>query len=624
MKLDLNERLSDGVLLLDGAMGTMFYELGVHLGQCFDALNLSDPDLVQRIHEQYRDAGAQVLMTNSFGANTYKLERHHIVGQTAEINQRAAALAREVAGDDVLVAGCVGPLGVKIEPWGPTSLREARAAFAEQGRALLEGGVHLFVMETFSDPRELVEAIRGVREVATTVPIIANMSVGENMLTSIGAALEDFLPYIEKAEPDAIGLNCTTGPKHMLEAVEKMAPLTRLPICVEPNAGFPKHLEERYFYLSNPDYFARYIQRMVQAGARIVGGCCGTTPAHIKAMKRSLKVVQPNSSVSVKPMQVRELSLKQVTPLAQKSRLGKKLAEGKFVASVELLPPRGWRLNRMLAVAGELYSGGFDTINLPDGPRASARMSPLATAVRIERELGHETVLHYVCRDRNLLGMQADLLGAHTLGIRNLLVITGDPPAQGDYPDVTPVFDVDSIGLTNLVNRLNHGVDAGDRSIGKPTSFLLGVGANPTAISFEKELERFYWKVQAGAEFAVTQPVFDVEPLLHFMDAIKDFEIPIMAGIWPLQSLRNAEFLRNEVPGVTIPDSVMERMRAATGPEAQRETGMRIAIEMAQQVLPRVAGLQISAPFNRGEVAKWMLTELQPHITQFQDHLHVS
>jgi len=562
-------------------------------------------------------AGAQVIQTNTFGANCFKLGRHHIAERGEEINRRGAELARDAVGEDpgAWVAGSIGPLGVKLEPWGPTSRDEARDCFRQQAAALLAGGSDLFVLETFADPGELAEAVHGAREAAPEAPIIAQLTLDESGDTLYGAPLADVLPFVAEAGPDALGLNCTVGPEVMLEALESIRGVTELPISIQPNAGFPKQMEERTFYLSSPDYFARYGKLLVESGAGIIGGCCGTTPEHISALARSLKAVAPVSLSAESVLAARRIPELEVTPVlqAEKSRFAAGIAAGDFVCSVELLPPRGWDLSKILALTRDMEAVGFDAVNIPDGPRATARLSPLATAVRISETCRDiEPVLHYVCRDRNLLGMQADLLGAYALGLRNLLLITGDPPVKGDYPQATPVFDVDAIGLTNLVHRLNHGYDVGDRSIGDPTGFLIGVGANPTAINLEREIERFHWKVEAGAEYAVTQPVFDLQPLLAFLEAVKADRIPVIAGIWPLQSLRNAEFLHNEVPGVTIPDPVMERMRKAAGdPAAERAEGLAIALEMSRRVMDSVEGLQISAPFNRGEVARSMLEALK-------------
>lgn len=613
MESVFHRRLATGILLFDGGFGTSLYERGVHLGRCFDALNLEDPAMVTALHAEYREAGAQVLQSNTFGANAYKLRVHHLEEKLEEINRRGVALVRDVAGDDRLVAGAIGPLGVKIEPWGPTSREEVRLAFAQQGKALLAEGVDLFALETFASPEELSEAVAGLKALTPDIPVLAQLTPTAEGRTLFGTPIEDAMSIVVRSGPDAVGLNCTIGPELMLECLERIVGTTDLPIAVQPNAGFPKLIEERFFYLSSPEYFARYGRRFVEAGARIVGGCCGTTPAHINALSQALRSVAPSSfggrTIATAPSEVASAP---TIPMAEKSNLGRKIAHGIPVATVELLPPRGWGLTHILQRTREMELAGFDAVNIPDGPRATARISPLATAVRIHSESEQiEPVLHYVCRDRNLLGMQADLLGAYALGIRNLLLITGDPPVQGDYPDATAVFDVDSIGLTNLVHRLNQGIDVGNRKIGKPTGFLIGVGGNPTAVSLEREVERFYWKVDAGAEYAVTQPVFDLEALFHFLDATGEFNLPVLAGIWPLQSLRNAEFLNNEVPGVSIPAPIMERMRAVAGQkEAEREEGLAIALEMAREALKRAAGLQISAPFNRGEGARRLLQAL--------------
>ena len=617
MESRFHSRLAAGILLFDGGFGTSLYDRGVHLGRCFDALNLEDPAMITALHHAYREAGAQVLQSNTFGANAYKLRAHHLEEKLEEINRRGVALVREVAGEDRLVAGAIGPLGVKIEPWGPISREEVRFAFAQQGSALLAEGVDLFALETFGSPEELAEAVAGLKILAPEIPILAQLTPNAHGRTPYGTPIEDALRIVERSGPDALGLNCTIGPELMLECLEKIAGITDLPIAIQPNAGFPKLVEERFFYLSSPEYFARYGRRFVEAGARIVGGCCGTTPAHISALAKALRSVAPGRLVGPATVTApSDTPTVPMIPIAEKSKLGRKIAAGLPVATVELLPPRGWGLKRILARTREMEIAGFDAVNIPDGPRATARISPLATAVRIHAESEQiEPVLHYVCRDRNLLGMQADLLGAYALGIRNLLLITGDPPVQGDYPDATAVFDIDSIGLTNLVYRLNQGFDVGNRKIGKPTGFLIGVGGNPTAVSLEREVERFYWKVDAGAEYAVTQPVFDLEALFHFLDATAEFNLPILAGIWPLQSLRNAEFLNNEVPGVSIPAPIMERMCAVAGNEAaEREEGLAIAIEMARQALTRTAGLQISAPFNRGEGARQLLQALQDEL----------
>jgi len=604
------EFLEQQVVVFDGAIGTLLYDRGVFINRCFEQMTMTDPDMVQSVHEDYRKAGAHVLETNTFGANRFKLSKHHLEDNLLQINRKGAELAREVAGDNTYVAGAIGPLGIRLEPWGPTALHEAHDAFAEQAEALLEGGVDLFVLETISDLSEMGEAIKALKQLAPDVPVIAQMTVGRDGNSLYGTEPEVFGRRMTEWGADVVGANCSVGPAAMLDTLERVASITDKPLSAMPNGGLPKNVDGRLIYLSSPDYFAKYAQRFIEAGARVVGGCCGTTPEHVRAIAGAVRMDQGAPRIEIK----RELpladTLPEPIPMADKSPMGTKLARGEFVASVELTPPRGWRLKRILSKASELKDQGFDAINVPDGPRASARMGPLAMSVRLQEEVGIEAVLHYVCRDRNILGMQSDLLGAHTLGIRNLLLVTGDPPVLGDYPKATAVFDVDSIGLTNIVTRLNSGFDIGHRSIGEPCGFLIGIGANPTAVNLQRELDRFYWKVDAGAEYVITQPVFDIEPLLTFLDRIGEYDIPVLAGIWPLQSKRNAEFLNHEVPGVTVPDDTMKRMRAAGSKEAEQEVGLEVAMEILQQVHTHVQGIQISAPFNRAEPARRLLSYL--------------
>ncbi len=605
------EALEQQVMVFDGAMGTMLYDRGVFINQCFETLNLADPDMVRSVHGDYLEAGAHVLETNTFGGNRFKLHKHQMEDQLREINRTAAQLAKEVAGDRAYVAGAIGPLGIRIEPWGPTALHEARDAFREQAEALLEGGVDLFVLETFSDLSEMGQALRAVREVAPDLAIVAQMTVGRDGNSLYGTEPEVFAPRLADWGADVVGVNCSVGPAAMLYTLEKLATVTDRPLSALPNGGLPKNVDGRLIYLSSPDYFAKFAQRFIEAGARVVGGCCGTTAEHIRAIAGAVRMDQGAPRITVTREPSRSDTLPEPIPMGEKCDFGAKLAAGEFVTSVELTPPRGWHLRRILDAARTLKDQGFDAVNVPDGPRASSRMGPLAMSVRLQQEVGVEAILHYVCRDRNILGMQSDLLGAHTLGIRNLLLVTGDPPVMGDYPKATAVFDVDSIGLTNIVSRLNTGFDIGHRSIGEPTGFLVGVGANPTALNMQRELDRFYWKVDAGAEYVITQPVFEIEPLFDFLEKTRQYDIPVIAGIWPLQSLRNAEFLHNEVPGVSVPDATMKRMRAARSKEEQWEVGLDLSMEIAAQIHEHVRGLQISAPFNRAEPARRLLDYLR-------------
>jgi homocysteine S-methyltransferase len=610
----------DRIVVFDGAMGTMLYARGVFINQCYDELNLRSPELVRDVHRAYRDAGAEVLETNSFGANRLKLGLYGLEAQVGEINRAAAMLARDVAGDDGWVAGSVGPLGVRIEPYGPTSRQEARALFAEQLRALREGGADLFLLETFADLDEMEQAMLAAREADPSVPVIAQMTVGVDGRTPYGATPEDVARALDAWGADAIGLNCSVGPQIILEAIERMAPVTQRKLSAQPNAGMPRDVAGRTMYMASPEYMASYARHLIHAGAKLLGGCCGTTPEHLRAMVEGIRPLMPRhrgmgrgdslptGSTQRRPAQSAlpsPPSPAEPIPLADRSRWGGKLARGEFVTSVEIVPPRGVDASRMLGGVRALKAAGVDAVNVPDGPRAQSRMGALLTSVLIEQQVGIETVTHYCCRDRNLLGMLSDLLGASAIGLRNMLLITGDPPKMGPYPDATAVFDIDSIGLTNLVGRLNHGLDPGGNAIGAPTQFVIGVGVNPAAIDPETELRRFEYKVEAGAEFAITQPVFDVAQLERFLDRIAHVRIPVIAGIWPLVSARNAEFLANEVPGVVVPLEIIERMRSANAvsKELAMAEGISIAREMLARVRDSVQGVQVSAPFGKVELA---------------------
>jgi methionine synthase I (cobalamin-dependent)/5,10-methylenetetrahydrofolate reductase len=597
------DRLKKDVVLFDGAMGTMLYERGIFINRSFDETNLSNPSLVEKIHGEYLAAGADVIETNTFGANRYKLKLHGLDDKLAEINRRGAEIARRAAGEDRLVAGSIGPLGIKIEPWGPTSFEEAAEAFAEQAAALQEGGIDIFSLETFSDLNEMHQAIIGVRSVSD-VPIMAQMTLQADGLGLYGTSPAEFAQRLVEWEADVVGLNCSVGPKVMLDAVEKMIGAVDAYISVQPNAGIPHSIEGRNMYLVSPEYLAEYARRFVQVGVRVVGGCCGTTPSHIRAVRDALRTIKPVGTIhpAVKISEVETVSV-EIVPLEHKSRLSRKISEGSFVELVEIVPPRGCDPASTLEAAGRLAEAGIDAINIPDSPRATSRMSPLALAVLIERNTGLETVLHYCCRDRNILGMQSDLLGAHALGLRNMLLITGDPIRTEDYPDATAVFDIDSIGLTNVVHRLNHGRDIGGRRLKRPTAFHIGVGVNPGAINFEEEMSRLEWKVKAGAEFLITQPVFDLDLFYRFLDRIAPVQIPVIAGIWPLTSYRNAEFMNNELPGVSVPDKIMTRMRDSETGEAALKEGTAIASEILVDIRDRISGVQISAPSNRYELA---------------------
>jgi homocysteine S-methyltransferase len=488
--------------------------------------------------------------------------------------------------------------------------------FREQMEGLKAGGADLFILETFGDLDEIGQAIAAAREVDPTMPVVAQMTIGADGLTPYGATPEDVARALDRFGADVIGLNCSVGPQTILEAIEKMAPVTQKKLSAQPNAGMPREVGGRSMYMASAEYMAEYARHLVHAGVKVVGGCCGTTPEHIRSMCEFVRPLSPRfahadggvSAVAAPPV-LRDVAHRapdvDAVPLTQRSKWGAKLAAGAFVTSVEIVPPRGVDASRMLADVKKLKIAGVDAVNVPDGPRAQSRMGALLTSLLIEQQVGIETVTHYACRDRNLLGMLSDLLGAAAIGLRNLLLITGDPPKMGPYPSATAVFDIDAIGLTNLVRNLNHGRDPGDNAIGAPTQFVIGVGVNPAPIDLDHELKRFAWKVEAGAEFAVTQPVFDAAQLENFLRRTEGARPPIVAGIWPLVSVRNAEFLANEVPGVSVPQHVIERMRKASEKSKEHAIaeGISIAREMLDRVRDGVQGVQVSAPFGKVELA---------------------
>ena len=605
---EFRKKLESKIVVADGAMGTMLYAKGIFINRCFDELNLSAPQLVKEIHQEYVRAGADVVETNTFGGNRVRLAAFGFAEKLAAINEAGVRLAREAAGDKAFVAGAIGPLGTQIEPLGPMSFAEARGIFREQVEALVRAGVDLIVLETFYELTELREAIYAAREAAgPEMVIVAQMTVNDDGTLRDGASTETYTRSLNEWPADVIGVNCSAGPKVVLETVEKMLPLTVKPLSAMPNAGLPATVEGRNIYLCSPEYMAQYSRRYIQAGVRVIGGCCGTTPEHIKQILgevRSLQPLQTHRSASVSVSDVDKPQAKPLAkvPVASKSQLGAKLAAGKFVAFVEILPPRGVDPAKEVAGAILCKENGIDCINVPDGPRASARLSAQVTCQLIQQQAGIESVLHFCCRDRNILSIQSELLGSHATGVRNLICITGDPPRMGTYPDASAVFDVDSIGLTNVVNNLNHGLDIGGNPTGSQTALLVGVGANPGALNMEEELRRFAWKVEAGAEYVVTQPVFDLDLLEIFLRKTEQYGLPIIAGIWPLTSYRNAEFMVNELR-VPVPATYMERMRAADSAEKSRAEGVEIAREMTAKVRHMVQGAALSAPFGRYDMA---------------------
>ena len=616
-------------VLCDGAMGTMLYDQGVFINRCFDELNLSAPDMVRSVHTQYLHAGAEVIETNTFGANAIRLARFGLAEKVREINVAGVRLARECAEQmrekqsaEAFVAGAVGSLGVELQPTGEVSLEGARVAFAEQVRALAEGGpgigADLLLVETMMSLAEAEQALLAAKMEAPGLPVMVMMTLGEDGNCLDGTAPEVVAARLTEMGADAVGCNCSWGPATILEAIERMRGATELPLAAMPNAGTPRSVEGRTIYMSSPEYMASFARKFVQAGASFVGGCCGTTPNHIRAMRGALRAMEAqevSAALMDRPSDISGRSGPSLegrvepAPMRERSKIGRMIATGEFVALVEIVPPKGIDCSKELEGAALLHGLGVDAINVPDSPRASARMSAQSLCVQIQQKVGIETVLHYTCRDRNVLSIQSDLLGASSIGLRNILCLTGDPPKLGNYPDATAVFDVDAIGLVRMVDGLNHGLDLGKNSIGASTGFTMSVAANPGVPDIDHEIRRFAYKVQAGAEFCITQPVFDMRLLEQFLRRIEEFRIPVIAGIWPLTSLKNAEFMKNDLK-VSMPDVIIARMAGAGSPEASRAEGVRIAQEMLEEARPMVQGVQVSAPFGKYTAAAEVLEAL--------------
>jgi homocysteine S-methyltransferase len=607
------EALDQRVLVCDGAMGTMLYAKGVFINRCFDSLNVMSPDTVTEIHQDYVRAGADVLETNTFGANRIKLRSFGLGDKVRDINVEGARITRRAARDQAYVAGAIGPLGVRIEPWGKMGTDEAEAYFREQADALAEGGVDLFILETFRDLNEMGAAIAAVRSVSE-LPIVAQMTIEDDGNSLDGTPPEQFAPEMERRGADVVGVNCSIGPAHMLETVERMAGVTRARLSAQPNAGRPRDIEGRNIYLSSPEYLASYARRFAQQGVRLVGGCCGTTPEHIRQMKTAIKQMNAGRSAAASPVgrapsgspgvpdMARPAATVDVIPRAEKSQFAATLAAGRFATIVELLPPKGFAGDDVVEQARALKIRGVDVVNIPDGPRGP-RMSALALAVLIQQKAGIETVLQFSCRDRTLLGMQSDLLGAHAMGIRNVVAVTGKARTVADYPDATTVFDVDSVGLTNVITRLNRGLDIAGQGIGAPAAFHLGVRVNPGAEDLDAEVKRFEYKVEAGAEFAITRPVFDAATFERLHKRIASAKIPILVGVWPFENVIDAEFMANEVPGIRVPDQVLDRMRSARSDDEASAQGIAIARETLVAVRGLVQGVHIAAPGGRIDAA---------------------
>ena len=593
------EALDRRVLVCDGAMGTMLYSKGVFVNRSFDALNLAEPDLVAGVHREYVRAGADVVETNTFGANRLKLGVFGVAEKLHDINVAGARIAKQVARERAYVAGAIGPLGIRIEPWGKIGVDEAEAYFREQAQALLDGGVDLFVLETFGDLNEIRAAIAAVRSISD-LPIVAQMTTEEDGSSLDGTLPERFAPALVERGATVVGLNCSVGPAPMLETIERIEQSVRVPLSAQPNAGRPRDIEGRTIYLSSPEYMASYARRFVAQGVRLVGGCCGTTPEHIRQIKvavqtaarpaTSERATAPAGGVTV------ETPAAPPVPRPEKSRLAHALSRGTFILAAELPPPKGYDASAALACAQRLKIQGVDVVTINDAPRGGARMSALSLAVLVQMQAGIEPLLQYACRDRYLLGMQSDLLGAHAIGLRNLLIFTGDPRKSGDYSDATLVFDVDSIGLTNAVSRLNRGCDVGGQAIGPPTAFHIGVIANPTAPNLDDEIRRFEYKAEAGAEFAVTQPIFDLDAFDAFRRRTAHVPLPIVAAVRPFDSLLHAEYLANEVPNIRVPDALLARMRRADAADAATAEGVAIAQELGRDLRQRAQGLQVGGP----------------------------
>ena len=617
MKNRLTEIFGTRTVLCDGAMGTSLYARGVFINRCYDELNLSQPELVRTVHEEYLQAGAEIIETNTFGANALRLQRYGLADKVIEINRAGVEIARKAVNQradkqsgKVWIAGAVGPLGARLEPLGKIGLDEAQAAFAEQIRGLADGGVDLLLIETVSALNEAEQAILAAKSTAPSLPILVMVTVDEDANCLDGSSPETAAARLTEWGADAIGCNCSVGPATVLTAIERMAAVTDLPLVAMPNAGMPRAVEGRNIYLCSPEYMASFARKLVKAGVQFVGGCCGTTPSHIRSMKSSLRAMD---AMDVTHHAVKEAPVASEivpAPMAERSGLGGLIADGTFVTMVEMVPPKGINCEREIAAARMLQKNGVHIINVPDLSRAAPRMSSQSLCIQIQ-QTGMETLLHYTCRDRNLLSIQSDLLGASSIGLKNILCLTGDPPKLGNYPDATAVFDVDAIGLVNIVRRLNHGLDLGSNPVGVSSGLTIGVAANPGLPDMDNEIRRFAYKVEAGAEYAITQPVFDLKLLEAFLKRIEEFRIPVIAGIWPLSSLRNAEFMKNDLR-VSMPDEIMVRMQKADTPEHARAEGILIAREMLAAARPMIQGVQVSAPFGRYPCAVEILEVVLP------------
>lgn len=602
MPEDFREALKSRVLLADGAMGTELYRRGVFINRCYDELSLSQPDLVRTIHEEYVAAGADIVTTNTYGATRIRLTRHGLEDRVPDINRTAVALARSAAGDTAYVAGSIGPLPLLMRPAGPLSGASVRESYQEQSQLLIDAGVDLIVLETFRQLSMLEEAVDAVRSISADIPVVASFAFKPSRHYYVGPTPEEVVRTASTWHIDVLGTNCVNGPSMMLDIVERMAAGTGMALSAMPNAGVPEVVEGRTLYLAGPEYMAEYARRFVQNGVRLVGGCCGTTPQMIKEMRSFLASVEPGRrSVKVLKVETKGSQVLDPTPVADRSRWGGRIGQ-EFAVSVELDAPRGLEPTKAIEGAKLLAANGVQAVNIADGPRATARMSAIALALRVREQADIDVIVHYCCRDRNLLGMQMDLLGAHALGIHNILCVTGDPPKMGNYPDATGVFDLDSVSLVRAVSNLNRGLDFSGDPMGDKTSFVVGCGCNPGFTPLQKEIDKFRSKLEAGAEFVFSQPVYDPSLIEGFVNEVRAFpRIPMFVGILPLASAKNAEFLHNEVPGMQIPAATRARMAAAGSRAEQRAEGIRIAAEALRHAksLPEVHGAYIFPPFGR-------------------------
>ena len=613
------EALNERVLVCDGGMGTMLYAQGVFINRSFDSLNLSDPARVVTVHEAYAQSGADVIETNTFGANRIKLRAFGLVDRLHEINHAGARLAREGARDLAYVAGAMGPLGLRIEPWGRMGRDEAEEYFREQAQALVDGGVDLFILETFRDLNEIRAAIAAVRSICA-LPIVAQMTIEDDGNTLDGTAPEQFAPALQESGANLVGLNCSIGPAHMLETLERMTASTTVGLSAQPNAGRPRDVEGRTIYLTSPEYMASYARRFAERRVRLVGGCCGTTPDHIAQIKAALtkssaasNVKARSSASSGEPSGPPSDGVPPGPPAlvepSEKSILSRAFADRRWVRLIEVVPPRGHDTKSAVDQALQLRARRVDAVHVPDGA-SGPRLSALSLAVLIRQQAGIDVVLQFSSRDKPLIVMQSELLGAHALGLRNLLPVTGDVRAVGDYSDATSVIDVDSIGLVNAVSRLNKGLDVGGQTIGSATTFYIGVTVNPVADDLDEEMRRFAWKVEAGAEYVITRPVFDVKAFEQMHRRLESSGLPVVLSVRPFESVLDAEYLANEVPGVRVPAEMIERMRRAPGADVAAKEGVAIANEITRALRGAVQGVNVIPPQSRFDLGLALLDAL--------------